>query len=186
MRQDRKSTAAVNGTLQRIALGGGKLTGLGSPYCFKVCAYLKNLAFGHEQASFHERARGLRAAAVMFYRLAAYMKLKPEAGNASVHPVPNGFLVHTFYEAGGLQGVVAPLSRLLVDIRLSIHPRKVARRRQNLTRKISRVLRALPGLLVARKAGASLTGAAPAVQSTKERSDASGADWRSDSTGFYE
>lgn len=153
-----------------------------------------NLRLRDKQTDFVKSARRLGAAAVMSHRLAPNVEFKPAGDTAALlGPKPHRVSGHSD-DLSGLKRVIEPFA--VNDVRLGrasrggfgcwLHPRIQARRWRKITRKISRFLRALPGLLVARKAGAALTGSAPADKSQNERSETSGADWRSDATGFYE
>jgi len=124
----------------------------------------------------------------MHDRLAADMELEAKASFAFRHPTIHGRLRNALNNLRRSSGVVEPLPALRVDeIRFDLsHPGILARRLRKVTRKVRKIFRALPGLLIARNAGAGFTGSAPVTSLLNERREAPGADWRSDATGFYD
>ena len=124
----------------------------------------------------------------MHDRLAADMELEAKAGFAFRHPTVHGRLRNTFNNPRCSSGVIEPLSGFRVDeIGFDLtHLRRMRRRWREVTREVRKILKRLPGLLIARNAEAGFTGSAQVTLLPSERREANGADWRSDATGFYE
>jgi hypothetical protein len=106
------------------------------------------------------------------HRYALNRKFKTEWCLPALGPIPHGGVTNASNNLRRLPDVIEPLAVDGVRLRRTarwcfwfrFHSRRVARRWSKVTRKFSKLLKVLPGLLVARTAGAALTGSAPAVQ----------------------
>ncbi|MGC2662039.1 MAG: GNAT family N-acetyltransferase [Bryobacteraceae bacterium] len=130
----------------------------------KIRANLKDLSFRYKQPVLPMCLRDTAPASrIVREQLASYCELETVPRKPLSEPLPHGRLGDSFGYLRSLPSIVETLAGFFINVRRRLHSRMMRSRRREVSQKVSKFFKALPGQLIARNAGAGLTGSVPAL-----------------------